>query len=637
MPSRARLIVKRILRSSSSSKPTVSIPSPIIKKEAELLSPTVTDSELGEDPPDSSTPASPASLSLINVGVAEVDHLYKDRLNHLLPHPSFLTSLLRHNLQRQQRLKISSMENLTLDNANDVVQRKKSAIFNTLKNTTTARWLTAISHYLANIFRPVQMDVTDDNNTVDATESEQAETKPNPRHVLVFGVHGWFPGKLLQKVVGVPRGTSTRLCQNMQAAIKRTIKKDAAPNIEEEEEERWRPRQEDTFRYFPLEGEGKIDARVNLHYAQIVGDPVLMGLLRQSSTTHVFLVGHSQGTAVTALLIQRLLKESILDKRKHRIGFLALAGIFQGPLPALKSNLYVQYVEAEAARELFLLNDPRSDLSLRVQAALSDILQSTATVGEDRPLFDPSLHPAKIMTVGSWHDQVVPLYSSCMLAVQHPSIYRALYIDENRFSSDFLTHLTELALRLVNTNIGTSETSKTRFAEDKWRAHTLLAHLTPYLAGNLYSTHNSHSNLYDDPQIYANALQWFLTQDQDVKKHPKGKETADSLLAEEKETANSSKHAEGKETGSSLFSEDILQFPLQAGGSGSGLDHPSYIPWIVRGLLEDFDDLPSGDDEGKKKPSSWEVLKRLHGEWNPSTPALKELKRRLGPLQGSCL
>ncbi|KAJ2720171.1 hypothetical protein GGI07_004774 [Coemansia sp. Benny D115] len=79
----------------------------------------------------------------------------------------------------------------------------------------------------------------------------------------------------------------------------------------------------------------------------------------------VFVVTHSQGTPVSAMLLERLIELGIVDTDRQRVGMLAMAGISHGPLPYLKDNLVIRYIESEAARELFELMDPSSYQSQR--------------------------------------------------------------------------------------------------------------------------------------------------------------------------------------------------------------------------------------------------------------------------------
>lgn len=505
-------------------------------------------------------PSTTKSLAqrILSPGRKQLAAASTNAVNHLLPHPDFMGEILESHRQAQKH--------------HFLLKKQVSEPPFLINDSRWKRWRLWVTH-LFQMFLPSSYFTSPSAVTtpisLDEEKSafEDAFAKLKKRRIVVVGVHGWFPNKWLQRVIGVPKGTSTRLCKNMQAAwdtarlqMQRTIEDDDA-QIEREDIE-----------FIPLEGEGLIGNRVQMHFDQLATQH--RELLDSADEVHF--LAHSQGSPVTVLLAQRLLHEGILSGKSIRI--LALAGIFQGPLPALRSNLYVQYVEADAARELFELNNPESEQSRNVRHAIEELL------GE---------HGVRMVVVGSWFDQVVPIYSSCMLAVQHPSIYRMLYVDAEAFQDDFLTCLADCCMRLTNDAFGESR-------EQRWLAHELLSHLTPYLAGSLL-THNAHSTLYDDPQIYTAALKWFSPSDEGLYEGPK-------------------------------VSPEILKFPLMQNAStaedGTPLDHPSYIPWILRGLLSNGQALLP---ESTHLPL--ERLQSLYRTWQPTTPALKELRRRLAPLQ----
>lgn len=90
----------------------------------------------------------------------------------------------------------------------------------------------------------------------------------------------------------------------------------------------------------------------------------------------------------------------------------------------------------------------------------------------------------KFTAIGSWYDQVVPLYSASLFGIQHPNIYRAVYIDAADYIPDFLSHLVVFALKLRN--LGYDD-------------HGLIVHLSDAIAGNVYGFGTQgHSTLYEE-------------------------------------------------------------------------------------------------------------------------------------------
>lgn len=379
--------------------------------------------------------------------------------------------------------------------------------------------------------------------------------------ICIVGVHGWFPTKMLQRVVGVPRGTSTRLCAMMKEAVTEFLNE--------------RP-----LEYFkgpktpistvPLEGEGCIEERVARHYAQL-DEPLCpqegkvswktgRDLIQEADC--VIFAAHSQGAPVTALLVERLIKESVLrPEREQNVGILTLAGVFHGPFPFLAENLVVKWVEADAARELFHLNDSHNQLSLKIQQALATLLARDVVMAN----------------VASWMDQVVPLHSAALLGVDHPHIWRSVYIDAHNYQPDFLSHMVDLALTLTNGRIE--------------GGRQLLAQLGTALAGSIYQS-NAHSTLYRETKVYQSILHW--------------------MNACDRPRYRSDRH-------DAIFHHSEMH-PSQG-------SNPYELPWTMRGILSDrtLTSHPLIAADVAK-------LRELHRSWNPDRKIWKELKLQLQPL-----
>lgn len=76
----------------------------------------------------------------------------------------------------------------------------------------------------------------------------------NVRRVVVVGVHGWFPAKMLNSVIGEPTGTSQKFSSMMAAAVRQFFRD---KGYDEEEVQELRVTE------VPLEGEGTIEHRVD--------------------------------------------------------------------------------------------------------------------------------------------------------------------------------------------------------------------------------------------------------------------------------------------------------------------------------------------------------------------------------------
>lgn len=303
----------------------------------------------------------------------------------------------------------------------------------------------------------------------------------------------------------------------------------------------------------PLVGEGKVLSRVESFHSLISNTPEWKESLEKADL--VFFAAHSQGTPVAVLLLERLIKDKRIHPDLQRVCILGMAGISHGPFPHLKSNLFVKYWEADPARELFEFNDPNSFISITYMTAIQRILVSGA----------------KFVTIGSWYDQVVPLYSAALYGIHHPSVYRALYIDAADYLPDFLSHLVVFSLKLRNCGVAD---------------RGLLIHLSQILEGNIYGFGTQgHSALYDEQSTYTMAIAWALI----------SQETPVTLAV------------------TSRFKAPHL----------SKLN-PYHLPWIMAKLLSD--DLPA------ELKSELKAIVDMYPLWEPKTKEAKDLKYRLEAL-----
>ncbi|KAI0244786.1 hypothetical protein L0F63_002669 [Massospora cicadina] len=288
---------------------------------------------------------------------------------------------------------------------------------------------------------------------------------PQPiRRVVVVGIHGWFPLKIYQKVVGSPTGTSEKFCRLMAEALQAYLRDHFGGELGGS-----------SITPIPLHCEGKVEFRVTKLYSRLLSNPAWMAGL--AGADHVLVAAHSQGTPVAVLLLDRLIRDGLLDPATQRTSILAMAGVSHGPFPSLKENYIVKYFEAEAARELFEFMDPAAPIVVQYNGAMARVVASGVSV----------------CAVASMVDQVVPLYSGIMHGYEHPSIRRALYIDGINYAPDFLTSLIVFALLLRNH--GRSDGG-------------LILHLSDLVAGSLYSGTPGHSTIYEERKVYTAAIQW---------------------------------------------------------------------------------------------------------------------------------
>ncbi|KAL9537009.1 hypothetical protein MBANPS3_012166 [Mucor bainieri] len=390
------------------------------------------------------------------------------------------------------------------------------------------------------------------------------------KRIVIIGVHGWFPMKLVRSMVGEPTGTSVKFCEQMTAAVKKYFEETHNITIPDE-----------SIVNIPLQWEGKVLERVEKLYSFIESD--YRKIIEDADI--ILWATHSQGTPVSAILLRKLIEEGIIQVNKQPICMLAMAGISHGPFPSLKGNLLVKYFEADAARELFDFMDSNSDISVQYREAMAYILQNKV----------------KTVLVGSMQDQVVPLYSAIMSGISHPNILRAVYIDGHIYTKDdFLIRLITFALRLLN--VGLSD-------------HGFLIHISEVLAGNLYAWEGGHSTVYEELDVFMLPLQYLF------ETRPIGQfEILKPASMLSQRVSDARDRAKEKVLDKVKARLDPFQAKLRL--------NPFHLPWAMRGI---WDDPRILDDDTLS--SELDTLQNLFDKWNPSSARLKEIKFRLEPLK----
>ncbi|KAF2733956.1 hypothetical protein EJ04DRAFT_494369 [Polyplosphaeria fusca] len=320
-----------------------------------------------------------------------------------------------------------------------------------------------------------------------------------------------------------------------------------------------------------LEGEGFIAERVNTLWK------LLLNWIEQIKEADFILVAcHSQGVPVATMLVAKLIQFGCVNNA--RIGICAMAGINMGPFIEYKTK----YLGATAA-ELFEFSNPESLVSQMYLAALDEVLR----------------YGVRILYVGSIDDQLVSVESSTFSNLSHPYIYRAVFVDGRIHAPDFLTHLIGFVLKLRN--LGLPD-------------HGLVRELSPALAGSLYGG-EGHSRVYEDPRIYEMAVQHAL-------------ETTSLPVQPQTRPLTSASAIAGLKginipvIGAGEDKKDPYALKVKQYEKGSANQNPYFLPWAMRGLLE---------EEFVKKELGGEVeeLLGMFEAWKPVKKELKEVKFRL--------
>lgn len=298
-----------------------------------------------------------------------------------------------------------------------------------------------------------------------------------PIRVLLVGVHGFFPTKMIRPLIGEPTGTSTKFITEAEKAVIRWFHKLDTP-VE--------------IKKIALEKEGKIFDRVAFFFEVMKkwSDEI-------NKADFVYFVAHSQGCPVTIILLAKLIEAGVIDldmvstdpeapsalattRKKKIISVLAMAGVNNGPFYGVDQTLFVRAystIEDNSLKELFQFQNFNSLQSKKLVQSLRIIIGSNI----------------KITFVGSINDQLVPLYSSTCLFAQHPNIFRATFIDQDSRTPEFITRIVSIANNL--NNLGLDD-------------HGIIKEISASLAGTL--TCGGHSRIYNEGQVYDLGIKFAL-------------------------------------------------------------------------------------------------------------------------------
>ncbi|KAG6872506.1 hypothetical protein C0995_009262 [Termitomyces sp. Mi166 len=432
------------------------------------------------------------------------------------------------------------------------------------------------------------------------------------KRLVVIGVHGWFPGTVMRSVIGerawaanrirvYPTGTSSKFVNMMVQALEEFQEANAV-KLEK-------------ITKVPLEGEGTIEGRCLTSapyrlYANLKASQEWMDDIHAADA--VIVATHSQGSIVSTHLLDRLIQDGhIRTSRSVKIshpGAVAktvldaaesvLSTAEASPLPLPMPNtvrldasgypkpqrvccLALCGIHLGPLRYLSSSSLLQPYFQYFETAAARELFEFQNTESEvsrnyvkalKRVVDHGPLLQTKMVYVASLNDQVVPIYSGLFTAASHPLILRALYIDGDAYhSSDFLSNLLVLLIRILNSGISDSG---------------LTMHLSEATAGSLSGV--GHSTVYEEISTYTLAVKYlFLTNDGLEDRHP-----------------------------------ELVLEPFNAATEQNDYE----IPWSLRDVIA---------DERVTHFFSREIaeLRDAFRDWHPKTTILRELKRKLQPIQ----
>lgn len=396
-------------------------------------------------------------------------------------------------------------------------------------------------------------DETSENHLYKSTPKNIALKKTSKiKKIVVIGVHGFFPFKMVKALIGESTGNSMRFTNEATKAIYKWL------DIEEEHDT-----DEVDLATISLEGKGKISNRVDNLYKLLLNWEDLI-----TNCDFLFIIGHSQGSAVAIHLLSKLILQGILRPKLQKIGLLSMSGILQGPFAGLDNKIIIRAyttTENEILNELFEFQKPGSSQRVSLNESLQILIDNNV----------------KITLSGSIDDQLIPMFLSLSITLKHPNIFRCINIGENCDYPNFIIVLIKIILMLMNLGRGD---------------HGLLIELSKICMGT--TSKGGHSKIYLNNEIYFNAI-----------KH-----------AIETTSLNHCKPLQytGGTSGSNGFNS-ISESVNSVGGSY--IPNVYLLPWCIRELLEEL-----GQTKHIRGVSLAKELVYEYKNWEPTTKNWKEIK-----------
>lgn len=390
--------------------------------------------------------------------------------------------------------------------------------------------------------------------------------------VVVIGIAGWSPGAVTRKIAGGLPSSSTKFVDMTCSAL---------ASFEEEHDVKFAK-----VTKIPLEGDGTVSRKVEKVYQHLLSSEEWVNDIH--SADFIFVSAHSQGSIVSTHLVDLLIRDGhIITSATGNVGKQADNSTTEAldGVCALESSSRGQQqvcclslcgIHLGPLRYLKLSSFIQPYIQYFENAAAQEIFEFQNTENAVSKEYVKALgnimhHGAKMVYVASLNDQMVPIYSGIFAAANHPRILRALYIDGDAYhSSDFLSNLLVLLLRIMNAGLSD---------------RGLLTHLSEATAGSLSGV--GHSSVYEDPGVFELAVRYqFLVNG-------------------------------GNET----------NCELQVDSFNAVQELNDYeIPWSLR-------DLIANERVAHFFSREFVTLRDAFGDWQPKTSILRDVKRKLQPIQ----
>ncbi|OAX40788.1 hypothetical protein K503DRAFT_791177 [Rhizopogon vinicolor AM-OR11-026] len=329
----------------------------------------------------------------------------------------------------------------------------------------------------------------------------------------------------------------------------------------------------------PLEGQGTINGRVDKLYQNLIGNQGWMSDLQDADV--IFFATHSQGSIVSTHILDRLIGDGHIRTAARDLGSAAVA-IASGSVSTMRPPqrvccLALCGIHHGPLRYLSTSSLVQPYIQYFESIAARELFEFQNTESQLSKDYVKALrnvldNGVKMVYIASLNDQVVGLYSGLFTSATHPLILRALYIDGDAYhSSDFLSNLLILLLRIRNAGLSDAG---------------LLAHLSESTAGSLNGV--GHSTAYEEIATYSFAINYLFLSDSGEQQSP----------------------------------VELVMEPFDARTEQNDYE----IPWALRDLIAD-------DRVAELFSEDFIRLRDAFRDWQPKTAILRDVKRKLQPIQ----
>lgn len=433
-------------------------------------------------------------------------------------------------------------------------------------------------------------------SSASVTQSDIVNKKTGPlvkiKKILIIGVHGFFPTRMIRPLIGAPKGTSLKFANEAEKAVIRyCVENDLIDSRETHNV---------SIQKIALEKEGKIFDRVDF-FLEIMtkwADEL-------NEADFIFIAAHSQGCVVSIILFAKLIQMGILkDPLQKRIGLLGMAGVNNGPFYSMDKSFFMKAysaIEHDSLLELFELTKFDSAQSVAYKESMQIIINANV----------------KICFIGSINDQLVPLYSALASHIFHPNIYRACYIDHSSRTPEFIERLVSVCCQLQNLG---------------YFDNNVIKELSAVLAGPF--TGGGHSKIYNDGKVYDLGLKFAL-------------DTDDLVIPPVPQTQGVAVQIPNSKYDEVVRVPPTNQIYIKEFNIGKIGTNPFVLPWCLRGLIFNIEKnwpevvphimIDQKSPTYKSGTQEIDGLYELFDKWKPETKLLKDLKFRLNGIRASKL